>query len=239
MFGVRTPVSLLREGFGLFSSVDMLLMLTLCFYSGFELSCVTHSHRPVSVGLNCDSFFAGEFPLLVGEKEGSKRVAEVNIVFGIAEVVGGLVVGQLSDKFPRKLITVFAMTVYSGGIVLSWLIRLHPTAAWAQFCAAAALGLGDASLYVPLFLVSEITIALMWCQVFYPIWVITNARSIISNTQIYASLGTLFPSDRKTVAAFTSFQFFQNIGSAAGFVRHTAHLPTGILLSLPHALTCI
>lgn len=92
------------------------------------------------------SFFAGELPLLVGFKEGSKRVAEVNIVFGAAEVVGGLVVGRLSDVLPRKLIMVCAMLVYSGGIVIAWFIRLHPTAAWAQFCCAVCLGLGDASL---------------------------------------------------------------------------------------------
>lgn len=48
--------------------------------------------------------------------------------------------------------------------------------------------------------------------------------SLCSNTQIYASLGTLFPSPRKTVAAFTTFQFFQNIGSAAGFFFF-AHVP--------------
>lgn len=40
----RTPLSLLKEGFGLFSSADMLLMLTICFYSGFELSYARRTH---------------------------------------------------------------------------------------------------------------------------------------------------------------------------------------------------
>lgn len=86
------------------------------------------AHRGLALPLTHVSFFAGELPLLVGFKEGSKRVAEVNIVFGAAEVVGGLVVGRLSDVLPRKLIMVCAMLVYSGGIVIAWFIRLQRAA---------------------------------------------------------------------------------------------------------------
>ena len=45
-----------------------------------------------------------------------------------------------------------------------------------------------------------------------------------SNTQIYASLGTIFPDGAATVAAFTVFQFLQNIGSAVGFF-YSPHVP--------------
>ncbi len=57
------------------------------------------------------------------------------------------------------------------------------------------------------------------------------------NTQIYASLGTLFP-ESETVAAFTIFQLFQNVGSAAGFIItpyvpvHGAHGTMDLLIIL-------
>jgi len=144
-------------------------MLLLMFFSGFELS-----------------YFSGEFPLLMDQK----IIGAVMSVFGVAEVLGGLVLGKLSDIVGRKAMVVTGLLLYCGALVLSWIGKFHPTKfVYMWFVAAAGLGLGDS----------------------------------LFNTQIYASLGTLFP-EHEMVAAFTIFQLLQNIGSAAGFII-TPYLP--------------
>jgi len=162
-------LELIRKSFGLMvSRKDMLLMLMIMFYSGFELS-----------------YFSGEFPLLM-EKN---LIGAVMSVFGASEVVGGVLLGKLSDVVGRKSMMVFAYFSYCSGLFLSWIIKIHPHRMWLAFIAAIGLGLGDSTF----------------------------------NTQIYASLGTLFPGD-ETVAAFTVFQFVQNVGSAVGFY-YSPYLP--------------
>ena len=44
-------------------------------------------------------------------------------VCGAAEVFGGVVLGKVSDIVGRKISVTFAMTCYSVGLVLSWLLK--------------------------------------------------------------------------------------------------------------------
>jgi len=139
----------------------MLLLIPLMFFSGFELS-----------------FWAGEFTLLMD----SKKIGIVMSVLGAAEVVGGLILGKLSDIVGRKISVTFALIVYCGGLTIAWFAKLHPTWFYMYYLAALCFGIGDS----------------------------------LFNTQIYASLGTLYKGDY-LVPAFSVFQFFQNMGSAIGF----------------------
>jgi hypothetical protein len=61
-----------------------------------------------------------------------------------------------------------------------------------------------------------------------------NVGDSAFNTQIYASLGVVFVR-KDTVAAFTIFQFVQNIGSAIGFIITPyvpVHGPSGTIILL-------
>jgi len=166
---VKSVVVLFKQAFSLFARKEMLLLLMLMFFSGFELS-----------------YFSGEFPLLMEKK----IIGAVMSVFGVAEVLGGLVLGKLSDIVGRKLMVLAGLGFYCGALVLSWVAKFHPVQlSYLWFIAAAGLGLGDS----------------------------------LFNTQIYASLGTLF-TESEMVAAFTIFQLLQNIGSAVGFII-TPYLP--------------
>lgn len=115
---------------------------------------------------------------------------------GIAEVVGGVVMGWISDHLGRSTAVIVGSVVYGGGLTLAALIKyeyiLNPTILsipLAAFAAAFCFGIGDCTF----------------------------------NTQTYAILGQLFGSG-DTVAAFTIFQFTQNIGSAVGYF-YAPHLP--------------
>jgi len=161
---VRSPWWLFKQSFNMFGRRDIILMLVLMFFSGFELS-----------------YFSGEFPLLMDPK----LIGVVMTVFGAAEVIGGVVFGKLSDIVGRKAMVVTGLVVYCAALVLSWMGKFHSSEYnyYLWFIAAACLGLGDS----------------------------------LFNTQLYASLGTLFP-EHEMVAAFTIFQLLQNLGSAAGFI---------------------
>jgi MFS family permease len=151
---------------------DMLLLLPVMFFTGFELS-----------------FYSGTFPKLIIP---TKDVGLVMTSFGAAEVICGLLVGKLSDHVSRKIIVMFACVAYTGALVLSWLLLQHPSQQLFAYGAAVCVGIGDSTF----------------------------------NTQIYATLGTLYPGS-DAVSAFTIFQFVQNVGSAVGFFYEPL-LPLGL-----------
>ena len=120
------------------------------------------------------------------------------IFIGLAEVVGGVVMGWVSDHLGRSMAVISGSLIYGGGLALVSLIKYDyitdpqilsiPLAA---FAAAFCFGIGDCTF----------------------------------NTQTYAILGQLFGrNEQEAVAAFTIFQFTQNIGSAVGFF-YAPHLP--------------
>eukprot|EP01119_Soliformovum_irregulare_P016077 TRINITY_DN4626_c0_g1_i4.p1 TRINITY_DN4626_c0_g1~~TRINITY_DN4626_c0_g1_i4.p1 ORF type:complete len:371 (+),score=69.19 TRINITY_DN4626_c0_g1_i4:121-1233(+) len=84
-----------------FVSRDMLLMILVMVFSGYEIS-----------------FFSGEFPRIVE----SPSVAPIMITFGAAEVAGGLLTAASSDKAGNKSLMMMAMVIYLCGLGLSWVV---------------------------------------------------------------------------------------------------------------------
>ena len=94
---------------------------------------------------------------------------------------------------------IFAFASYCSGLALAWIIKLDPSRQYFCFLAAAFFGLGITS---PTLDVGRSSLHI-------------HTGDSTFNTQVYASLGTLFTEN--SVAAFTLFQFLQCLGAALGF----------------------
>lgn len=169
----------------LFPDPRILLLSPIFFFTGFELA-----------------FWTGEFPQLLDPS----TIGLVLMFAGVAEVVGGLMVGWLSDRLGRSFTVLLGTFFYATGLLLTSYLKYgyweSPAlfgAPLSAFAAAYCFGTGDSAF----------------------------------NTQTYAALGQLFPDpERKSLGAFTIFQFVQNVGSAVGFFYALAlplHGATGTL----------
>jgi len=162
--------SIWRDVVVLFPNPRILMLCPMFFWTGFELA-----------------FWTGEFPQLLQ----ASTIGLVLMFAGIAEVVGGLAMGWLSDCFGRSSAVLVGAIFYGTGLLLASFLKnndwVTPTlldAPLSSFIAAVCFGMGDSAF----------------------------------NTQTYAALGHLFPDpERKSLGAFTIFQFVQNVGSAVGF----------------------
>lgn len=152
---------------------ELLLLIPLMFWVGFELG-----------------FWSGVFPLLLKEDS----IGLVLAFAGIAEVLGGLTLGYVSDRFGCTVVLLIGFICYAFGLLLACLMiqRItwvsYPTwfindAPWSVFVSAFCFGLGDC----------------------------------VFNTQIYALLGHFWKDRTLSVSAFTFFNIFSALGSAVGF----------------------
>jgi MFS family permease len=155
------------------------------------------------------SFWNGEFPQLLTKDV----IGLVLMCVGIAEVIGGLCLGKISDCLGRTTVILFGAVCYGGAMYLSVLLKRNDSmtqpyiwsASWAAYTAALLFGFADSAF----------------------------------NTCVYSHLGSLFADEG--VAAFTwydlimihcalfhsfisirlcyqySLNLLQNLGSAFGF----------------------
>lgn len=164
------------------------------------------------------SFWNGEFPQLVD----ASLLGVVMVFAGVGEAVGGLTMGALSDRIGRSLTWMMGSILFTFAVACMYAIKqdlgaavdatitIHTTAGAFDvpvlaFIAAFCFGLADSAI----------------------------------NTQIYAILGNKYKKqddshlmglskaearaqrqadDQRVVAAFTYFNFQQNIGAAIGFI---------------------
>eukprot|EP00164_Ancoracysta_twista_P016019 GFYU01026706.1.p1 GENE.GFYU01026706.1~~GFYU01026706.1.p1 ORF type:complete len:521 (+),score=116.54 GFYU01026706.1:59-1621(+) len=150
-----------------FSQPYLMLYAPMFFWTGFELS-----------------FVSGEFPQLLPEG----NIGIVLTMTGIGEIVGGIVIGRMSDVIGRSWSIVIGSVIYALSLVLACFLKYDvatsssiydiPTIA---FIAAFGFGIGDS----------------------------------VFNTQVFAILGDRYADEISN--AWSMFQFVQNLGSAIGF----------------------
>jgi len=160
---------LLLEMKDLLKSKKLYCMIPMFFWTGLELG-----------------YWSGEFPTFIQPKS----IGLVLALAGVAEVIGGLGLGYLSDRFGSIFVLVIGFLAYAWGLILSILLVSHVPgfhspvwidSPWSAYLASLCFGLGDC----------------------------------VFNTQTYILIGT-FWRDR-TISVFTFFQIFQGLGSAIGF----------------------
>lgn len=164
-----------REVWALFATRPIQLLIPMYFFIGMEIA-----------------FWMGEFPQMLPKES----IGSVLCVAGLFEVVGGVSLGWLSDRFGKSVTLLLGSFVYAAGLltVNSHLRFASPAGsiqpAWsdvslAAHAAAACFGAADAAF----------------------------------NTQVYATIGERYAKTGKVTNAFTTLSFVQNIGQQATHTR--------------------
>eukprot|EP00301_Raphidiophrys_heterophryoidea_P027842 c9848_g1_i3.p1 GENE.c9848_g1_i3~~c9848_g1_i3.p1 ORF type:complete len:383 (-),score=34.93 c9848_g1_i3:229-1377(-) len=138
------------------------------------------------------SFRTGEFPLII---EDTPRVGLLMTFGGIGSTIGGFMLGPLSDRIGRSLTLIVGSIMFCLALFLSWeaheYLHSHQTLVFhlpVRACAACVmLGVCDS----------------------------------VFNSQLTALVGQLFPPHEMGLEinsnAFTTFQFYQHLGSFIAF----------------------
>lgn len=161
-----SPLGLAKAGLSQLRDVRLQLLCAMFWFSGFELA-----------------FWTGEFTQLLDES----CIGLVLTMAGAGEVLGGVVVGKMSDRLGRSLALSVGVLAYAVGLGLTLVLKnagaapAGPTVV--PLLAAFCFGVGDAGF----------------------------------NTQVFALLGSMYPDAHGSGGSFTIFQFVQNLGSAVGF----------------------
>jgi MFS family permease len=209
--GARRALSLLRQP-------RMQLLLPLFFFSGAELS-----------------FWTGEFPLLL--KNGSTGVIGFVLTWaGVGEVVGGVLMGRLSDAAGRSTALLLATLIYAAALALSCSVKSGAplaAAAWrgspvAAFVAAFCFGVADAGLNATAYAMCS----QLWGQEAVVLGGEAGAgaagmeggegggeQPLLGEEERRGALGAEGrpPNSHASVGAFSIFQLVQNAGSACWY----------------------
>ncbi|KAL6063396.1 DUF895 domain membrane protein, variant 2 [Balamuthia mandrillaris] len=193
---------------------DVLLLLPMFFWTGLELA-----------------FWTGEFPLVLDEKV----IGLVLMFTGIAEMIGGIVVGWLSDKFLGRSITVLlGSLLYALALLLSVFLKhgrfFHPQLLSASSASSSSSSSGEESddeERLPLIaIVAAVCFGLGDCifntQTYAMLGELSSLKSPLSSSSSSCSSSSSSSTSKEdsayAVGSFTIFQLLQNLGGALGFV---------------------
>lgn len=125
--GARNPVSFqfLLETISLFKEPPMLLKGGIIFFLGAR-----------------GGLIWGAMPA----RWNSKLIGYTNICFGVAEVIGGITFGKLSDRIGRKPVLFLAYIIESGALALSGFATEDRV--WACYASLVLFGLSDSIMNV-------------------------------------------------------------------------------------------
>jgi len=147
-------------------------------------------------------YWGGEFPLLLKPEQ----ICIIFLCLGAAEIISGITIGKISDRYGRSIAMIIGSTAYMIGIVLSTFLKINVltsvvigTTPLIAYVSAILMGIGDS----------------------------------VFNTQNSAIIGDFYP--MQTLGVFTLYQLFQNIGLAVGYfigIPFPMHGPNGTLIQI-------